>query len=160
MGSLHGYMSVVMSVGFSTDRSLIVSGPQDKTIRLSGEVMSPLIGHTGLLNSISFSPDGIHIALGSDDNTVQIWDMRTGKEIMMPLEGHISCIVSVSFSPDGTHIVSGSIDNMADVEPKKPLEGQTTLSSLLPPVVLLIKQRDETDSARSERDAEKKHNHY
>src|SRR5689334_22972171 len=60
--------------------------------------------------SVSFSPDGLTIVSGSDDNTVRIWDVASGTEIKQ-LTGHTSFVTSVSFSPDGSTIASGSWDN-------------------------------------------------
>ncbi|BDM78830.1 AAA-like domain-containing protein [Acaryochloris marina] len=69
-----------------------------------------LQGHQDSVNSVSFSPDGTRIVSGSSDNTVRIWDAKTGRPIGEPLKGHWSAVFSVSFSPDGTRIVSGGWD--------------------------------------------------
>jgi serine/threonine protein kinase len=68
-----------------------------------------LYGHTSLVLSVSFSPDGTRIASGSADNTIRLWDAATGEEIHT-LKGHTYDVESVSFSPDGTRIASGSYD--------------------------------------------------
>ena len=61
-----------------------------------------LRGHT-FVESASFSPDGKYIVSAFSDNTIRIWDAKTGRQIVEPLEGH-----SASFSPDGRYIVSVS----------------------------------------------------
>ncbi|MCL1475132.1 caspase family protein, partial [Argonema antarcticum] len=58
-----------------------------------------LMGHSGWVNSVSFSPDGQTIASGSFDKTIKLWS-RDGKELAT-LQGHSSEVNSVSFSPDG-----------------------------------------------------------
>src|SRR5262249_24080135 len=63
-----------------------------------------LKGHTGYVNSVSFSPDGTRIVTGSGDLTVKLWDARTGAELL-ELKGHTGFVMSASFSPDGTRIV-------------------------------------------------------
>ena len=68
-------------------------------------------GHAGAVTSIAFSPDGRHIASGSWDNTIRIWDAETGKVVTGPLEGHTGSVWSVAFSPDGRHVASGSYDH-------------------------------------------------
>lgn len=68
------------------------------------------LGHSGPVNSVSYSPDGKFIVSGSDDNTVRIWDVATKKPIRT-LAGHTSAVTSVDFSSDGVFIVSGSKDN-------------------------------------------------
>ena len=66
-------------------------------------------GHTKRVNSVVFSPDGNTIASGSSDNTVRLWDAKTGtlKDI---LTGHTLGFNSVAFSPDGNTLASGSWD--------------------------------------------------
>ena len=64
-------------------------------------------GHTGFVNSVSFSPDGSTVASGSSDNTVRLWDTVTGEE-KATLRGHTDWVNSVSFSPDGSIVASGS----------------------------------------------------
>ena len=70
-------------------------------------------GHSGGINSVSFSPDGTKVVTGSDDNLAIIWNVKTGEIIGEPLKCHSDAINSVSFSPDGTRIVTGSQDKLA-----------------------------------------------
>jgi eukaryotic-like serine/threonine-protein kinase len=42
--------------------------------------MQTLKGHTYFVCSVAFSPDGRHLASGSADRSVKIWDSLTGKE--------------------------------------------------------------------------------
>ena len=39
--------------------------------------LSVLSGHTGWVNSVAFSPDGLCLASGSYDNSVRLWDVKT-----------------------------------------------------------------------------------
>jgi WD40 repeat protein len=38
-------------------------------------------GHEGAVRSVQFSPDGTRIVTASSNNTVRIWDARTGKPL-------------------------------------------------------------------------------
>src|SRR6266550_1067004 len=64
--------------------------------------------------SVAFSPDGMCIVSGSDDNSVRVWDASTGAELKV-LDGHTGPVYSVAFSPDGMRITSGSDDNSVRV---------------------------------------------
>src|SRR5207253_5574532 len=79
------------------------------TIALGQSPPSSFKGHTGLVFSVAFSPDGKVLATGSFDNTVKLWDFATGKELQT-LKGHTSSIYGVAFSPDGSLLASGSQD--------------------------------------------------
>ena len=60
--------------------------------------------------SIAYSPDGKMLASGSGDNTVKLWDARSG-DLLRTLEGHTDTVLSVAFAPDGKTLASGSEDN-------------------------------------------------
>src|SRR6185369_16906829 len=66
-------------------------------------------GHTELVYTVAFSPDGKFLATGSFDNTVKLWDAATGKELKTfgGAAGHQKMVLSVAFSNDGTMIASG-----------------------------------------------------
>ena len=55
----------------------------DATIQLwnvtSGTHLKTLRGHTYDVSSLSFSPDSLCLASGSQDGTVWLWDVQTGK---------------------------------------------------------------------------------
>ncbi|KAL0958686.1 hypothetical protein HGRIS_014017 [Hohenbuehelia grisea] len=105
----------VKCVALSPNGSHIISGSDDKTIRVwdaaSGELaMPPLTGHTAQITSVAFSPDGSRIVSASSDKTVRVWNAASREPAMPPLTGHTRGITSVGFSPDGRRIVSASCD--------------------------------------------------
>ncbi|KZV88506.1 WD40 repeat-like protein [Exidia glandulosa HHB12029] len=70
-------------------------------------------GHTGLVWSVAFSPDGQHIVSG--DDTIRIWSTETCTTVLGPLYGHTNFVLSVAYSPDYSRIVSGSLDKTIQV---------------------------------------------
>ena len=113
----------VDSVAFSPDSKMIAYGGHADIIRLcdvdSGKLLRKYEGHTTTyIRSIAFSPDGNTIVSGSghesheidDDNTVRIWDVKSGN-LLHTLERHKDIVNCVAFSPDGNVIASGSDDS-------------------------------------------------
>ena len=68
----------------------------------SGKERRHVKGHTDLVNSVTFSPNGQRLASASEDKMVKLWDAASGKELRN-FEGHMDA-VSVSFSPDGERL--------------------------------------------------------
>jgi hypothetical protein len=66
------------------------------------------------VRSVAFSPDGARLASGSVDDTMKVWDARTGQELLS-LQGHTVWVTSVAFSPDGARLASGSEDHTVKV---------------------------------------------
>jgi WD40 repeat protein len=71
-------------------------------------------GHSASVNAVAWSPNGMRIASGSNDGTVQVWDAANGGHVYT-YHGHADRVVAVAWSPDGTRIASGSDDNTAQV---------------------------------------------
>jgi len=61
-----------------------------------------LKGHTDMVMSVAFSPDGKKIVTGSVDKTVRIWDVATGKEL------HKFDEQFFGFSSDGKRIITAA----------------------------------------------------
>ncbi|KAF9063630.1 WD40-repeat-containing domain protein [Rhodocollybia butyracea] len=132
---IDGHSGPVLSVSVSPDGMRIASGSGDKTIRVwdayqdlsaalkvdtqyigandqgTAQMYHPrYTGHTNTVHCVAFSPKGDHIASGSWDNTVCVWDACTGTIFTGPLHGHKDLVLCIAFCPNGEQIVSGSQD--------------------------------------------------
>ncbi|UKY55085.1 trypsin-like peptidase domain-containing protein [Streptomyces inhibens] len=86
-----------------------------------------LSGHTGTVESVAFSPDGRTLATGSDDHSVRLWDMATGKRRTV-LTGHTNAVDSVAFSPDGHTLATGSDDGTVRLQDMATGKDRTALT--------------------------------
>jgi WD40 repeat protein len=73
----------------------------------SGELRFTLQGHSGMVRSVTFSPDGRHILTGSRDG-IRLWDAATGAETAATTSG--GGIWHVAFARDGSLIATGYVE--------------------------------------------------
>ena len=80
---LSGHSYEVNSVTFSSDGKLIVSGADDKIVKLwdiqTGGIIKDFSDHKGIVWAVSISADSTIIASGSGDNTIRLWEVSTGR---------------------------------------------------------------------------------
>ena len=77
---------------------------------VTGVYTSILSCYNNEVNSLAFSFDGKFLVSGSDKNTVNLWNIQTGR-IIKTFNGHTQLVWSVSISLDCTVIASGSQDH-------------------------------------------------
>jgi WD40 repeat protein len=75
----------------------------------SGLLKSTLKGHTSIVTSCRFFPDGKTIVSASHDATLKVWDAKLGS-LVKTLVGHTAAVMCVSVSPDNERVLSGSGD--------------------------------------------------
>jgi WD40 repeat protein len=113
-------------------RILANSSPSRAAIKKSQTFISlqSLQGHSGDIDSVSFSPDGLQLASGSKDNTIRIWaDKQDRFELAQELTGHNDWVMSVAFSPNGQWLASGSKDKTVRIWADK--QGRLELAQVL-----------------------------
>jgi len=67
------------------------------------------IGHIGGIEKVAFLPDGKHVLTASNDQTVKLWDIASGK-LLRSFVGHKSWITAMDITPDGKYVITGSRD--------------------------------------------------
>lgn len=93
-------------IAFSPDESLLASSGADG-VRIwnpgTGQQIHHLTGHDADVNWVTFSPDGRCIVTASDDKSVRIWEIQSGKVLRQ-----ISCdylALAAAYFPDGRHFL-------------------------------------------------------
>lgn len=79
-----------------------------------GEALKTLHGHTNYIMCVNFNPQSNLIVSGSFDETVRIWDVKTGRCIKT-LPAHSDPVSACCFNRDGTLIASSSYDGLCRV---------------------------------------------
>ena len=82
----------------------------------SGELKKELIGHKAYVTSLSLSPDGKTLASSSEDASVRMWTLETGKSKIFMTEEE-DPVMGVVFSHDGKLIATASGDDTRPTQP-------------------------------------------
>ncbi|THG96450.1 hypothetical protein EW026_g5385 [Hermanssonia centrifuga] len=98
----------------SSDRQVLENGKlfldgSSKPVTWSHIILANNQAEMGSVSAVAVSSQGHHVATGTEDGVVRIWNYKSGK-VEVRLEGHEEQVCSLAFSPDGTHIASGSGD--------------------------------------------------
>ena len=73
------------------------------------ELVRTLLGHTDMVWSVALSQDGQTLASGSQDDTIKVWDLTTGK-LDDTISAQAGSVRSVTISADDKTLVSGNGD--------------------------------------------------
>ncbi len=107
----------VKSIAWSPDAGLFAAGAYND-IQFwdpkTGKEVAILRGHSGLIWSIAWAPNGQLLASASDDGTVRIWDARK-YTVHNILRAHSDMVLSVGWSPDGSRLITGNIDGTLEL---------------------------------------------
>ena len=69
-----------------------------------------LAGHTNVVFTVAFAPDGKTLASGGYDQSLRLWDVASGRELRSI--SHPAAVRALAFSADGKFIASGSEDKV------------------------------------------------
>ncbi|EDZ97043.1 MULTISPECIES: serine/threonine-protein kinase [Oscillatoriales] len=117
ISTLTGDGSAILSVNFSSDGIELASGTEFWRILewnlQTRELYLPL-EHSAPILTVQISPNNRNIASGSADNTVRVWDRRTG-QVLYNHTQHSETVYALAFSPNGRWLVTGSGDRTVHV---------------------------------------------
>lgn len=86
-------------------------------------------GKTGIIYSLSFSPDGATLAVGSSDGCVRLYNPVTRKQkVALKLKSEKAIVDSVAFSPDGRWLAASGTDMLVWVWETATLKEAKSLS--------------------------------
>lgn len=127
--TLVGHTYSVNAIALSPDGQYLATSSQDATIRVwnfqkavnsssaigledcleTGDEGMKLLRHQERVWAIAFSPDGQTLASCSEDQTIKLWDWKTG-QCLKTFTGHQGWVKTIAFSSDGQYLASGSFD--------------------------------------------------
>ena len=70
----------------------------------NGERLGTYSGHQGAIWTVDVSPNTVLLATGSADNTVRLWNVKTGE--CVKVWDFPTAVKRVEFSPDGTKLLA------------------------------------------------------
>jgi WD40 repeat protein len=101
-------------VAFSADASIVVSGGNDRSVRLwevqANKGGAVLTGHNAVVEAVVCSPKDGLIASGDADGRIRLW--KPNGASVANFESRSPRVRSLAFSPDGRWLSAGGADGM------------------------------------------------
>ncbi|NDJ51463.1 MAG: hypothetical protein GYB68_00085, partial [Chloroflexi bacterium] len=126
--ALEGHPTRLRAVGCSAHH--IATGDRDTRVLLryveDGQPLAELIGESGEVTALAFSPDGATLAVGTTTGYISLFDVEEA-ELILTWRAH-SQTTSLVFNPTGDVMISGGVDGAImfwDVQTGERLNGRS-----------------------------------
>jgi WD40 repeat protein len=124
-----GHRGRVLGLSVSPDGRRLLTGGADGKVILwdarSGQIIHEMLGHTDVIECVTFLPDGKHALSGSLDKTIRLWHLSSGEEIYR-FVGLTRQAIWLSVSRDGRKLLSADYTGhelrLWDLESRKPIQ--------------------------------------
>lgn len=80
------------------------------TSTISNTLRTTLKGHALRVSTVAITADSNTIVSGSEDNTIKIWDSKSGS-LKRTLNGHTASVTYLKITPDSNYLVSADFQN-------------------------------------------------
>jgi eukaryotic-like serine/threonine-protein kinase len=98
------------SITFSPDGKCLATS-EGRTVRVwkaaTGQEILTMPGVERIVTRIAYSPDGLRLAVASQDGSVKVWDAVTG-EACLAVRGRSTFVRGFAYSPDGRRLVTAA----------------------------------------------------
>ncbi|KAI1331802.1 eukaryotic translation initiation factor 3 subunit I [Xylariaceae sp. FL0255] len=105
---LSGHERALTQIKFNPDGDLLFSVSKDQQICVwfahNGERLGTYKGHVGAIWTVDCDPTSTMIASGSADNTMRLWEIKTGR--LIKTWEFPTAVKRVEFSPDGKQLLA------------------------------------------------------
>ncbi|HLG75578.1 MAG TPA: WD40 repeat domain-containing serine/threonine-protein kinase, partial [Ktedonobacteraceae bacterium] len=111
--TLSGYDGTIYALAWTPDSKRIATASNYRVrvrdIHSGFYTFTPTLDSNTIKNTLSWSPNGKHLAVGGNDKIVHVWNVVNKQEILTYF-GHTGYVIAVAWSPDGTRMASAGVD--------------------------------------------------